>query len=71
MTTTQENGLSFNEPSFDFSLFGTELDGTFLEEVTLPEEITTLHNAAFYNCRKLRKLSVGTRIPVSAAMNYE
>ena len=62
VTTTQENGLSFNDSSFDFSLFRTELDGTFLEEVTLPEEITTLHNAAFYNCRKLKKLSVGTRI---------
>lgn len=62
VTTTEENGLLFNDSSFDFSAFGTELDGTFLEEVTLPDHVTTLHNAAFYNCRKLKKLSVGTAI---------
>ena len=62
VTTTEENGLFFNDSSFDFSVLGTELDGTFLEEVTLPDSITTLHNAAFYNCRKLKKLSVGTEI---------
>lgn len=60
--TTSENGQTFNEKAFDFSSFGTELDGTFLEEVTLPDSVTTLHNAAFYNCRKLKKLSVGTQI---------
>ena len=61
-TTTKVDGSLLNNTSFDFSAFGTELDGTFLEEVTLPNGITTLHNAAFYNCRKLKKLSVGTKI---------
>ena len=60
--TTLEDGQIFNQKDFDFSTFGTELDGTFLEEVTLPDSVTTLHNAAFYNCRKLKKLSVGTNI---------
>ena len=60
--TSVEYGQTFNQKDFDFSAFGTELDGTFLEEVTLPDSVTTLHNAAFYNCRKLRKLSVGTKI---------
>lgn len=60
--TTLENGQTFNQKDFDFSIFGTELDGTFLEEVTLPDCVTTLHNAAFYNCRKLKTLSVGTKI---------
>ena len=60
--TTLEDGQTFNQKDFDFSTFGTELDGTFLEEVMLPDSVTTLHNAAFYNCRKLRKLSVGTKI---------
>lgn len=60
--TTLEDGQIFNQKDFDFSTFGTELDGTFLEEVILPDSVTTLHNAAFYNCRKLKKLSVGTKI---------
>lgn len=60
--TTLESGQAFNQKDFDFSAFGTELDGTFLEEITLPDCATTLHNAAFYNCRKLKKLSVGTAI---------
>ena len=60
--TTSENGREFNQTDFDFSSFGTELDGTFIEEITLPDSVTTLHNAAFYNCRKLKKLSVGTQI---------
>lgn len=59
---TLENGQIFNQKDFDFSSFGTELDGTFLEKVTLPDSVTTLHNAAFYNCRKLKTLSVGTSI---------
>lgn len=60
--TTLENGHLFNQQDFNFSVFGTELDGTFLEEITLPDSVTTLHNAAFYNCRKLKTLSVGTKI---------
>lgn len=57
-----EDGTVLNAPDFDFSRFGTELDGKFLEEIVLPSGITTLHNAAFYNCRKLVSLSVGTAI---------
>ena len=60
--TSSTAGQTFNQKNFDFSTFGTELDGTFLEEITLPDSVTTLHNAAFYNCRKLKKLSVGTKI---------
>ena len=30
--TTLESGQAFNQKDFDFSAFGTELDGTFLEE---------------------------------------
>lgn len=57
-----EDGQQLNQNNFDFSSFGTELDGTFLEAITLPDSVTTLHNAAFYNCRKLNSLSVGTKI---------
>lgn len=38
------------------------LAGAEVEEITLPKNVTTLHNAAFYNCRKLRRLTVGNRI---------
>lgn len=40
----------------------TELCGPFVQEVRLPSFVKTLRNAAFYNCRKLKKLSVGTMI---------
>lgn len=33
--------------------------GDFIEEVTLPASLQALHNAAFYNCRSLRIVSVG------------
>ena len=46
----------------DFSEYGTELDGSFLLEVHLPDSVEVLHNAAFYNCRKLQTLSVGANI---------
>lgn len=36
--------------------------GMAVESVMIPKEVTTLHNAAFYNCRKLKKLSFGTKI---------
>ena len=36
--------------------------GSYVEEVYLPSALTTLHNAAFYNCRKLRSLTVGKGI---------
>lgn len=33
--------------------------GDFLEEVILPDTLHTLHSAAFYNCRRLRRLEFG------------
>lgn len=36
--------------------------GSFLEKVILPDTVTTLHNAAFYNCRKLHTLSFSEKI---------
>ena len=33
--------------------------GNFLEEVTLPDSVQVIGSCAFYNCRKLRQLSVG------------
>lgn len=38
------------------------LSGSVVEAISLPSSITTLHNAAFYNCRNLHTLSVGTQI---------
>lgn len=36
--------------------------GDFVTAVTLPDSVTTLHSAAFYNCRRLAELSVGSGI---------
>lgn len=33
--------------------------GSFVEEVTLPDSVTVLDSAAFYNCRSLRRLELG------------
>nr|WP_294452368.1 leucine-rich repeat protein [uncultured Gemmiger sp.] len=33
--------------------------GNFVEEVTLPDTVTVLDSAAFYNCRSLRRLELG------------
>lgn len=33
--------------------------GNFLEAVTLPDSLRSMHNAAFYNCRSLQLVSVG------------
>lgn len=38
------------------------ISGSFLKEVTLPQSIRVLDNAAFYNCRELERLNVGTAI---------
>lgn len=38
------------------------LSGSSVEAVWLPSSVTTLHNAAFYNCRKLHTLSAGAGI---------
>ena len=39
-----------------------EITGNFVEEVTLPATVHTLHSAAFYNCRKLRRVSLGAGV---------
>jgi len=36
--------------------------GNFLEEVRLPETVRVLHSAAFYNCRRLRRITLGASI---------
>ena len=33
--------------------------GNFVEEVTLPDSVRVLHSAAFYNCRRLRRVELG------------
>ena len=33
--------------------------GSFVEEITLPDSLQVVGSCAFYNCRKLRRLSVG------------
>ena len=39
-----------------------EITGNFVEEVTLPDTVRVLHSAAFYNCRKLRRISLGAAV---------
>ena len=39
-----------------------EITGNFVEEITLPDTVRTLHSAAFYNCRRLRRLSLGAGV---------
>ncbi len=34
--------------------------GNFVEEISLPESLRVIGSCAFYNCRKLRRLSVGS-----------
>ncbi len=38
---------------------GHAVTGRFVEEVTLPAALHTLHSAAFYDCRGLRRLALG------------
>lgn len=38
------------------------LAGKYLEEIHLPPSVETLHNAAFYNCRKLHTLGIGPHL---------
>ncbi len=51
---------------FDAPAAGSDADdlhpvcGNFLEEVTLPDSLQVVGSCAFYNCRKLRLLTVGT-----------
>ena len=39
-----------------------EITGNFVEEVTLPDTVRVLHSAAFYNCRKLRRVTLGAGV---------
>ena len=48
------------------------LNGNFLREITLPDTVTCMEAYAFYNCRKLEKLTVGvalTEVNSDAFMN--
>lgn len=36
-----------------------EITGDFVEEMTLPDSLRTVHSAAFYNCRRLRRVELG------------
>lgn len=51
---------------FDFDAPASDADtlhpvcGNFLEELTLPDSLQVVGSCAFYNCRKLRLLTVGT-----------
>ena len=35
-----------------------EITGNFVEEVTLPDTVRVLDSAAFYNCRRLRRVTL-------------
>ena len=39
-----------------------EITGNFVEEIALPDTVRTIHSAAFYNCRKLRRISLGAGV---------
>lgn len=39
-----------------------EITGNFVEEVTLPDTVRVLDSAAFYNCRRLRRVTLGPRV---------
>ena len=48
------------------------LNGNYLREITLPDTVTCMETYAFYNCRKLERLTVGaalTEINSDAFMN--
>ena len=36
-----------------------EITGNFVEEVTLPDAVRVIDSAAFYNCRRLRRVALG------------
>ena len=38
------------------------ISGSYVESVFLPDTVTTIHNAAFYNCRQIQRLSIGKEI---------
>ena len=41
---------------------GRRIDSSFVQSIHLPDSVKILDNAAFYNCRELHSLSVGTAI---------
>ena len=61
----QAVGGSARRYDFDFDAPAADLDdlhpvcGSFVEEVTLPDRLQVIGSCAFYNCRKLRLLTVG------------
>lgn len=61
----QSVGGSSRRYDFDFDAPASEEDdlhpvcGNFLEELTLPDSLQVIGSCAFYNCRKLRLLTVG------------
>lgn len=42
------------------SLYMTELAGGFIEEIVLPDTLRQIGNAAFFNCRNLRRIELGS-----------
>ena len=64
----QSVGSTVRRYDFDFDApaAGSDADdlhpvcGNFLEELTLPDTLQVVGSCAFYNCRKLRLLTVGT-----------
>lgn len=59
-----DNFHPVREEAWDASDFSSypALAGRYLEEIRLPASVEVLHNAAFYNCRKLHTLGIGPHI---------
>lgn len=53
---------AFPEKAENPSATLTALNGDAIEQIVLPASVHTLHNAAFYNCRKLHTLWTGNHI---------
>lgn len=51
---------SGQRPSEKFAL--TELCGSYLEEISLPETLEKIGNLAFYNCTSLKKITLGKKM---------
>ena len=64
----QAVGGSARRYDFDFDAPAADPDdlhpvcGSFVEEVTLPDRLQVIGSCAFYNCRKLRLLTVGAEV---------
>lgn len=64
--SVREQKLNGAEPIFE-TFCGEEatlcpLEGNEVEEILLPKGLKRIGNAAFYNCRKLRKITVGGQV---------